>query len=103
MSKSFPDHIAKHFHIYKWIFFAILTFVIIEEMASGLGTTTTVCKSTVECSFFLASIQLKLMQYDTYIFLHSLHSYLTLAIHQFVGPFFFCGTVIISAGFWTWQ
>ena len=36
MLKSFLDY----FHIYKWIFFAILTFVIIEEMASGLGTTT---------------------------------------------------------------
>ena len=34
MSKSFPDQMAKHFHICKCISFAISTFVIKEKMGS---------------------------------------------------------------------
>ena len=35
MSKSFPDQMAKTFHICKWISFAIWTLTIIEKIASG--------------------------------------------------------------------
>ena len=36
MAKSFPDKLSKNVHIFKWISFAISTFVIIEKMPSGL-------------------------------------------------------------------
>ena len=35
MAKRSHLKLAKGFHIYKWIYFAISTFVIIEEMASA--------------------------------------------------------------------
>jgi hypothetical protein len=36
---SFPDQMAKKNYICKWIYFAISTFAIIEEMASVLAHT----------------------------------------------------------------
>ena len=42
MAKSFPHQISKRIGIYKWISFAILIFVIVEEMASS-----NVAKSTL--------------------------------------------------------
>ena len=36
MAKSFQHQMAKQFHIFKWIFFVISTFAIMEEIASAV-------------------------------------------------------------------